>query len=93
MGFNVEKLLSEVPGDAVLYAVSPPAARKFGVLPVNVRRNGDSGEILDVIGLEGVDEVSETAASQIFRRSINYLRKVGEVEWEKAYNLFYQEFL
>ncbi len=91
---HIENLLAEVPEEEILYSVSPPAAREFGILPVNIRKPEGSGEsILDVVALEGIKRIDETLGWQMFKKIINYVGTVNPSIWKNAYERFYKGLL
>lgn len=90
MSGDVEALLAVVPEESVLFSVSPSAARQFGILPVGVRQPEGSGEkILDVVGIDGEEEIDGAVGWQMFRKIPEYVGRVSRDVWEAAYSRFY----
>ena len=94
MVYRIEDLLNVLPEQKVLYSVSPPAAKEFGILPVEVRKlEGSAADILDVVGLEGKDEIDSAIGWQTFKKIVNYRGKVNQETWNGAYQRFYSDLL
>ena len=56
----LKSLVVDVPEEEVLNSISPTAAKEFGILPVHIKYLEHSQPILDVIGLKGVEKISES---------------------------------
>lgn len=88
----VDKRLTQKPEERILYCISPPAAKFFGYLPVELSEDGKTLGVIVERDFKG-SVVKESVKEEMFRKKIKVVGDVDSREWEKAYNLFYEDIL
>jgi hypothetical protein len=82
--------LENKPEEKILFCISPPAAKHFGILPIGL---SDDEKTLHIVSNKVLEqEVLRTLKIDV-RKRIVIDEIVNPEKFDKAYNLFYQDFL
>jgi hypothetical protein len=82
--------LENRPEKRILFYISPPFAKHYGVLPVDLSEDKTT---LHVVSNKNLEQKTLIALQGDTRKKIVVDEIISQDRFDKAYNLFYQEFL